>query len=133
MQDVVNQLQREKDGQRIPVIIFTKGGGLWLEQIADTGADAIGLDWTVNLAQARSRVGDRVSIQGNLDPAVLFASHAQIREQVAACLQSYGKQSAGQGHVFNLGHGVSQFTSPDAVSALVDSVHEISSAMRQGN
>ncbi len=133
MQDVVNQLQREKDGQRIPVIIFTKGGGGWLEQIADTGADAIGLDWTVNLAQARARVGDRVALQGNLDPAVLFASHAQIREQVAACLHSYGKQSAGQGHVFNLGHGVSQFTSPDAVSALVDSVHEISSAMRQGN
>ena len=131
MQDVVNQLQREKDGQRIPVIVFTKGGGLWLEQIADIGADALGLDWTVNLAQARARVGDKVALQGNLDPAVLFADPAHIREQVAAALQSYGKPSAGHGHVFNLGHGISQFTAPEAVSVLVDTVHEVSRSMRQ--
>ncbi len=131
MQDVVNQLQREKDGQRIPVIVFTKGGGLWLDQLADIGADALGLDWTVNLGQARAKVGHKVALQGNLDPAVLFADPAQIREQVAATLQSYGSPSAGHGHVFNLGHGISQFTSPDAVTVLVDTVHELSRNMRQ--
>ncbi len=131
MQDVVNQLQREKDGQRIPVIVFTKGGGLWLEQIADIGADALGLDWTVNLGQARAKVGHKVALQGNLDPAVLFADPAQIREQVSAALQSYGTPGAGHGHVFNLGHGISQFTPPEAVSVLVDTVHEVSRQMRQ--
>ena len=131
MQDVVNQLQREKDGQRIPVIVFTKGGGLWLEQIADIGADAMGLDWTVNLGQARSKVGHKVALQGNLDPAVLFADHDQIRQQVAATLQSYGAPGAGHGHVFNLGHGISQFTPPDAVSVLVETVHEVSRQQRQ--
>ncbi|MDY7539690.1 uroporphyrinogen decarboxylase [Undibacterium sp. RTI2.1] len=131
MQDVVNQLQREKDGQRIPVIVFTKGGGLWLEQIADIGADAMGLDWTVNLGQARAKVGHKVALQGNLDPAVLFADHDQIRQQVTATLQSYGTPGAGHGHVFNLGHGISQFTPPDAVSVLVESVHEVSRQQRQ--
>ncbi|MDO9194494.1 MAG: uroporphyrinogen decarboxylase family protein, partial [Undibacterium sp.] len=121
----------EKDGQRIPVIVFTKGGGLWLEQIADIGADAMGLDWTVNLGQARARVGHKVALQGNLDPAVLFADPAQIREQVTAALTSYGKPSAGHGHVFNLGHGISQFTPPEAVSVLVETVHEVSRQMRQ--
>jgi uroporphyrinogen decarboxylase len=131
MQDVVNQLQREKDGVRIPVIAFTKGGGLWLEQLADIGADALGLDWTMNLGQARARVGHKVALQGNLDPAVLFADPAQIREQVTATLQSYGKPAAGQGHVFNLGHGISQFTPPEAVTVLVETVHEVSRKMRQ--
>ncbi|MET3139938.1 uroporphyrinogen decarboxylase [Undibacterium sp. GrIS 1.2] len=131
MQDVVNQLQREKDGQRIPVIVFTKGGGLWLEQIADIGADAMGLDWTVNLGQARAKVGHKVTLQGNLDPAVLFADHDQIRQQVTATLQSYGMPGAGHGHVFNLGHGISQFTPPDAVSVLVETVHEVSRQQRQ--
>ncbi len=132
MQDVVNQLQREKDGQRIPVIVFTKGGGLWLEQLADIGADALGLDWTMNLGQARAQVGHKVALQGNLDPAVLFADPAQIREQVTAALQSYGKPTAGHGHVFNLGHGISQFTPPEAVTVLVETVHEVSRKMRQG-
>ncbi|MCU6434365.1 uroporphyrinogen decarboxylase [Undibacterium sp. Jales W-56] len=131
MQDVVNQLQREKDGQRIPAIVFTKGGGLWLEQIAGIGADAVGLDWTVNLGQARARVGDKVALQGNLDPAVLFAGHEQIRQQVINTLQAYGTPGAGHGHVFNLGHGISQFTPPDAVSVLVDTVHEFSRQQRQ--
>jgi uroporphyrinogen decarboxylase len=131
MQDVVNQLQREKDGVRIPVIVFTKGGGLWLEQLADIGADALGLDWTMNLGQARARVGQKVALQGNLDPAVLFADPAQIREQVTAALESYGKPTAGQGHVFNLGHGISQFTPPEAVTVLVETVHEVSRKMRQ--
>ncbi|MFZ6843531.1 uroporphyrinogen decarboxylase [Undibacterium sp. RuTC16W] len=131
MQDVVNQLQREKDGQRIPAIVFTKGGGLWLEQIAGIGADAVGLDWTVNLGQARARIGDKVALQGNLDPAVLFADHDQIRQQVISSLQAYGTPDAGHGHVFNLGHGISQFTPPDAVSVLVDTVHEYSRQQRQ--
>ncbi|MES2073673.1 MAG: uroporphyrinogen decarboxylase [Pseudomonadota bacterium] len=131
MQDVMRQLKRDKDGQRIPAIVFTKGGGLWLEQIADIGADAVGLDWTVNLGQARARVGDKVALQGNLDPAVLFAQPEQIRAQVTAALTSYGKPGAGHGHVFNLGHGISQFTPPEAVTVLVETVHEVSRKMRQ--
>ena len=133
MQDIVNKLQREKDGQRIPCIVFTKGGGLWLEQMADIGADALGLDWTVNLGQARARVGDKVALQGNLDPAVLFAEPEQIRQQVTATLEAYGKPGAGHGHVFNLGHGISQFTSPDAVNVLVETVHEVSRRQRQAS
>jgi uroporphyrinogen decarboxylase len=126
MRDVLRQLKREKDGVRIPCIMFTKGGGLWLEQIADSGADAVGLDWTVNLGQARARVGDRVALQGNLDPVVLFANPDQIRAQVADVLDAFGMHQAGSGHVFNLGHGISQFTPPEAVSVMVDAVHELS-------
>ena len=129
--DVVRQLKRDKDGVRIPCIVFTKGGGLWLEQIADIGADAVGLDWTVNLADARARVGDRVALQGNLDPVVLFADPDQIRAEVAKVLESFGAPQAGAGHVFNLGHGISQFTPPDAVSVMVGAVHDISRRMRQ--
>jgi uroporphyrinogen decarboxylase len=129
MREVIRQLQREKDGVRIPCIVFTKGGGLWLEQIADSGADAVGLDWTVNLGQARARVGDRVALQGNLDPVVLFSKPDQIRAEVAKVLQSFGKPGPGSGHVFNLGHGISQFTPPEAVSVMVDAVHEISRSM----
>jgi uroporphyrinogen decarboxylase len=129
MRDVVRQLKREHDGATIPCIVFTKGGGLWLEQIADIGADAVGLDWTVNLAQARARVGHKVALQGNLDPVVLFADDAQIRAEVAKLLASYGRHQADSGHVFNLGHGISQFTAPEAVSVLVDAVHEMSKAM----
>ena len=129
MQTIVDQLQREKDGKRIPSIVFTKGGGLWLEQIAAIGADAVGLDWTVNLAQARRDVGDRVALQGNLDPVVLFSNPEQIRQEVAKVLQAFGAPAAGHGHVFNLGHGISQFTPPDAVSVLVEAVHEMSRQM----
>ena len=129
IRDVVRQLQRDKDGVRIPSIVFTKGGGLWLEAIADSGADAVGLDWTVNLGQARARIGDRVALQGNLDPAVLFAKPEQIRAEVALALASFGPHNASSGHVFNLGHGISQFTPPDAVAVLVDAVHEMSRAM----
>lgn len=130
MRTVLAQLKREKDGEQIPVIVFTKGGGLWLEQIADIGADAVGLDWTVNLSEARAKVGQRVALQGNLDPAVLFAKPQQIRAEVQRTLAAFGKPSAGSGHVFNLGHGISQFTPPEAVTVLVDAVHEISRAMR---
>jgi uroporphyrinogen decarboxylase len=130
MRKVVAQLQREKDGVRIPVIVFTKGGGLWLDDMADIGADALGLDWTVNLGRARAQVGDRVALQGNLDPAILFAGPEQIRAEVEKALASYGTPSAGHGHVFNLGHGISQFTPPESVTAMVDAVHDISRRQR---
>lgn len=124
---VVAQLKREHDGERVPVITFTKGGGLWLEEIAATGVDAVGLDWTVNLDAARARVDGRVALQGNLDPTILFAPPAAIREQARAVLDSYGNHP---GHVFNLGHGISQFTPPEHVAELVDEVHRHSRAMR---
>ena len=125
MQRIVAGLTREKDGARVPSIVFTKGGGHWLEDIAAIGCDALGVDWTVDIGQARARVGAKVALQGNLDPMTLFAKPEQIRAQVAKVLASYGQ---GSGHVFNLGHGVSQFTPPEHVGALVDAVHEISRA-----
>jgi len=125
MQRIVAELRREHDGQRVPSILFTKGGGGWLEAQAASGCDAIGVDWTVDLGAARERVGERVSLQGNLDPAVLLAGKPAVRAGVATALAAYGN---GAGHIFNLGHGVSQFTPPDSVAALVDAVHELSPA-----
>jgi uroporphyrinogen decarboxylase len=126
--------QREKDGVRIPVIVFTKGGGLWLEQIADIGADVVGLDWTVNLGKARALVGDRVALQGNLDPNVLFAPPEAVAREAVAVLDSFGRpqrpDGTWDGHIFNLGHGISQFTPPDHVSALVEAVHSHSRSLR---
>ena len=130
MREVIRQLKREHEGVRIPSIVFTKGGGLWLEEIADCGADAVGLDWTVNLGTARKRVGHKVALQGNLDPNVLFAKPDQIRAEVERLLNSFGKPTGESGHVFNLGHGISQFTPPESVNALVDAVHQISRALR---
>ena len=124
---VLALLKREHNGQRIPHLVFTKGGGLWLEQIAAAGPDVVGLDWTVNLASARARIGDRVALQGNLDPNVLFANPEQIRAEVTRTLESYG---APGGHIFNLGHGINQHTPPQSVSVLVDTVHEVSRRMR---
>lgn len=132
MQQVVSQLQREKDGVRIPAIVFTKGGGIWLDEMANIGADALGLDWTTNLGRARALVGDRVALQGNLDPAILFAEPDQIRAEVERSLTAYGAPSAGSGHVFNLGHGISQFTPPESVSAMVEAVHSFSRRQRAG-
>ena len=126
---VLGEVKSEHDGKRVPRIVFTKGGGLWLESIAGCGCDCVGVDWTVNLADARQRVGERVSLQGNLDPAVLFSTPQVIREQTGKVLASFGP---GSGHVFNLGHGISQFTPPKHVSALVDAVHELSRAQRAG-
>jgi len=117
---VLAQLKREHDGQQIPRIVFTKGGGLWLDEIAACDTDAVGLDWTVNLDQARRRVGHKVALQGNLDPNVLFASPEQITREAQAVLDSFGPHP---GHIFNLGHGISQFTPPEAASVLVDAVH----------
>ncbi|KCB32017.1 uroporphyrinogen decarboxylase [Bordetella hinzii CA90 BAL1384] len=125
---VIAGLQRERDGRRVPVIAFTKGGGMWLEDIAASGCDAVGLDWTVNLGQARARVGDRVALQGNLDPMTLFGSAEAIRAEARRTLDSFGPAGRG-GHVFNLGHGISQFTPPEAVSELVDEVHQYSRAL----
>jgi len=126
-QRVLAQLQREKDGQRIPAIVFTKGGGQWLEAIADSGPDVVGLDWTTDLGTARRRVGDRVALQGNLDPMALFAPPEAIQAEARAALDSFGPQRDADGrvggHIFNLGHGISQFTPPEHVAALVETVH----------
>jgi len=123
MQKIVDRLTREKDGRRIPVILFTKGAGELLRDLADTGCDALGVDWTTDLAAAREYVEDKVALQGNLDPATLRESPEVIREGVAQTLASYGK---GPGHVFNLGHGITPDIDPDNVSVLVDAVHEMS-------
>jgi uroporphyrinogen decarboxylase len=128
MQKVVSLLKREKDGVKIPAIVFTQGGGHWAEEIAAIGADAIGLDWTANLSKIRALVGDKVALQGNLDPAILFASPDQIRAEVVKVLNAYGKHDTG--HVFNLGHGISQFTPPESVAAMVDAVHAHSRTLR---
>jgi uroporphyrinogen decarboxylase len=124
---VLRQLVREHDGQRVPAIVFTKGGGPWLESIAASGADVVGLDWTVDLAAARQRVGGRVALQGNLDPMVLFGGEAAVRAEACRVLDSHGP---GPGHVFNLGHGINQHTPPEAVAALVDEVHRHSRTLR---
>ncbi len=123
MKRIVDGLIKEKDGVRIPSIVFTKGGGLWIENIADIGCDAVGLDWTMDIGVARQKVGQKVALQGNIDPAVLFATPEVIRHEVEKVLSSYGY---GSGHVFNLGHGISQFTNPDNAAALVAAVHELS-------
>jgi uroporphyrinogen decarboxylase len=123
MQKIVDGLTREKDGRRVPVILFTKGAGELLRDLADTGCDALGVDWTTDLATAREYVQDKVALQGNLDPATLRESPEVIREGVARTLASYGK---GPGHVFNLGHGITPDIDPDNVSVLVDAVHEMS-------
>jgi uroporphyrinogen decarboxylase len=125
MRRVLEGLVREADGRRVPSIVFTKGGGLWLEDIAASGADAVGIDWTLDLGAARRRVGDRVALQGNFDPMALFAPPAAIEQEVGRLLAAYGR---GSGHVFNLGHGISQFTPPDHVHALVEAVHTQSPA-----
>ena len=129
-QRVLGRLRRESEGRRVPHIVFTKGGGPWLDEIAACGADVVGVDWTVNLGAARARVGDRVALQGNLDPAVLFARPEQIEAEAIRVLDSFGAPSPGSGHVFNLGHGISQHTPPESVDALVRAVHAHSRRMR---
>jgi uroporphyrinogen decarboxylase len=120
MRRILGALHREYAGERIPSIVFSKGGGLWLEQIAASGCDAVGLDWTIDVGAARARVGEKVALQGNLDPAVLLTTPEVIQQHAAAILEAYGH---GTGHVFNLGHGVSQFTPTENVKALVHAVH----------
>lgn len=123
MTQIVTGLNTYAEGRKVPVILFTKGGGGWLEAISASGCQAIGLDWTQNIGQARSRVGGRVALQGNLDPAILRAPASVIEAEVGAILASYGK---GAGHVFNLGHGVTPDIDPERVSAFVDAVHDYS-------
>jgi len=120
---VVGGLKRVHEGARVPSIVFTKGGGLWLESLADCGSDALGLDWTIEIGAGRRRVGNRVALQGNLDPAVLLSTPEAVRREAEQVLAAFG---SGAGHVFNLGHGVSQFTPPENVAMLVDVVHEVS-------
>jgi uroporphyrinogen decarboxylase len=119
IKQIVAGLKKENGGQRVPNIVFTKGGGGWLESIADTGCNGVGLDWTVNIGEARARVGSRVALQGNLDPAVLLSTPEAVQREAVAILEQYGP---GPGHVFNLGHGISQFTPPEHVSALIEAV-----------
>ena len=122
---IIAGLTREREGLRVPNIVFTKGGGGWLESIAAIGCDAVGLDWTVDIGAARARVGMRVALQGNLDPAILLSSPQAVQREAAAILASYGK---GSGHVFNLGHGISQHTPPENVAALIETVRTTSVA-----
>jgi uroporphyrinogen decarboxylase len=127
MQRIVAGLTRVADGERVPSIVFTKGGGQWIESIADIGCDAIGLDWTTDLGEARRRIGDRVALQGNFDPMGMFASPEKVAAEACRVLDSYAADPAearkAGGHVFNLGHGISQFTPPENVKILVDTVH----------
>ena len=122
---IVAGLKREHDGVRVPTIVFTKGGGGWLEDIAAIGCDAVGLDWTIDIGAARARVGTRVALQGNLDPAILLSSPEAIQREAGAILASYGR---GNGHVFNLGHGISQHTPPENVAALLETVRGASAS-----
>lgn len=131
LQQIVAALTKEHDGQRVPNIVFTKGGGLWVEDIAAIGCDAIGLDWTVSLAEVRRRVADKVALQGNLDPNVLFAPPEVIAAEARKVLDDFHAAGPGGGHVFNLGHGISQFTPPEHVTALVSTVHDYSRQLRQ--
>lgn len=120
MEQIVADLIKARDGERIPNIVFTKGGGNWLENIAAIGCDALGLDWTVDIGRARARVGEKVALQGNLDPMCLFSSPESVAAEACKVLDSYGH---GGGHVFNLGHGINQHTPPENVAALVNAVH----------
>ena len=123
MHKIVDGLIRDHEGRRVPVTLFTKGGGLWLEAIADTGCDAVGLDWTVDIAEARRRVGHKVALQGNMDPSVLYAPAGRIEDEVRSILAAFGD---GSGHVFNLGHGIHQDVPEESPKVLVDAVHQLS-------
>ncbi|BBB24907.1 uroporphyrinogen decarboxylase [Amphritea japonica] len=123
MQKIANGLIRENEGRKVPLIMFTKNGGQWLEAMAEAGADALGLDWTTNIDDARARIGDKVALQGNMDPSVLYGTPERIRAEVADILARYG---SGPGHIFNLGHGIHQFVDPAQPKIFVDAVHELS-------
>lgn len=123
MQKIVDGLKHQHDGQKIPVTLFTKGGGAWLDIMAATGCDCLGVDWTTDLADARAKVAGKVALQGNMDPSMLYATDDRIREEVATILASYGK---GSGHVFNLGHGIHQTVAPAKAGVFIEAVHELS-------
>lgn len=123
MKKIVAGLTRESEGRKVPVILFTKNGGLWLDDIADSGCDCVGLDWTIEIGRARALIGNKVSLQGNMDPSILYSTPDSIRAEVRRILASFGH---GNGHVFNLGHGITPDVDPANVSAFVDAVHEFS-------
>jgi len=123
MKKIVAGLIKHADGRDVPVILFTKGGGHWLEAMADSGCDCLGLDWTVDIGAAKDRVGSKVALQGNMDPAVLRSDRSGIESEVKTILKSFGE---GQGHVFNLGHGVTPDINPDNVKIFIDAVHQFS-------
>jgi uroporphyrinogen decarboxylase len=130
MERIVKGLVRESEGRQVPVILFTKGGGAWLEQMAATGCDALGLDWTVDLGRCRERVGSQVALQGNLDPSVLFGSDELITSEVERLLKSFGSNP---GHVFNLGHGINQHVDPQRPATMIDAVQRISREIHSGS
>jgi uroporphyrinogen decarboxylase len=123
MQQIVEGVHKDGEGRRVPCILFTKGGGQWLELIAETGCDAAGLDWTTDIGAARRRVGDRIALQGNMDPAVLLATPERIREEVATILTGFGPHA---GHVFNLGHGITPDVDPENAGVFIEAVHSLS-------
>lgn len=129
MQQIIENLTRESEGRKVPVILFTKGGGLWLEAMADTGCDALSLDWTMPINKAQRLVGDRVALQGNLDPAALYASADNVCKAAKVILDDFG---SGAGHVFNLGHGITPDIDPEKVKALTDFVHDYSQTIHAG-
>jgi len=129
LERIVDGVTREADGRKVPVILFSKGAGQWLDRMAETGCDALGVDWTMDLADARRLVQDQVALQGNLDPCTLYASPERIRREVGRVLASYG---AGSGHVFNLGHGIHPDVDPDHAAAMVEAVHELSRPYHAG-
>ncbi len=128
LKDILQGLTRHHQGQPIPIILFTKDGSEWLEHLAATGCDAIGLDWKIPIGQARARVGRQVALQGNMDPGILYASPDRIRQEVATILDSFGQ---GSGHVFNLGHGIHPQVDPEKVAVLINAVHELSAGYHQ--
>ncbi len=123
MEKIVSGLIKEQEGRKVPCILFTKGGGQWLNAMADTGANCLGIDWTMDMADARAQVGDRVSLQGNMDPTILYASPERVREEVKTVLESFGK---GNGHIFNLGHGIHPGIDPETVDAFINAVVDFS-------
>ena len=128
MHKIVDGLLRENDGRRVPVTLFTKGGGQWLEAMAATGCDALGLDWTTDIDDARRRVGDKVALQGNMDPSMLYAAPERIEQEVAGILERFG---SGTGHVFNLGHGIHLDVPPENAGVFVEAVHRLSRPWHQ--
>ena len=128
MQKIVTELGADEATKQVPIILFTKGGNLWLKDIADTGCHAVGVDWTINIADAREQLAAKAALQGNLDPNVLYASEERIHQSVARILAEYGEHN---GHIFNLGHGIHPGIDPEKVRFLVDTVHELSEHYHQ--
>jgi uroporphyrinogen decarboxylase len=129
MAKIVDGLTRVADNRKVPVTLFTKNGGMWLESIAATGCDAVGLDWTINIADAKARIGDKVALQGNMDPSMLYAPLPRIEQEVATILAGFGK--AKTGHVFNLGHGIHPDVDPKHAGHFIDAVHRLSKPYHQ--